>query len=211
MANEFPSQFPPHQEQFSAKISSHNHHVFIENENNIADEEDDNETHLGDVAERCDSDLEELDSYWTDVDNNNADNINIDDDNLLAEDYSSCGPETGGTGLFNFENNQYESLYTDSTDLIKQRVKFCESVNKAEKPYESEMKSEGDMAPLKVPDSLNIFSDGYKQLYYGPENRNEDTMADSAAREGKSLFDQDLVRGFIKVEEFSLKKDLDEL
>lgn len=148
-------------------------HIFIENENNMADEEDDNETHLGDVVERCDSDLEELDSYWADVDNNNADNINIDDDENLLDEYSSeatGGAANGSNGLFDFENNQYESLYTDSSDLIKQRVKFCDTANQ----NSSDMKADCEMEPLKIPDSLNIFSDNMnKQVSYGKESRND--------------------------------------
>lgn len=148
-------------------------HIFIGNENNMADEEDDNETHLGDVVERCDSDLEELDSYWTDVDNNNADNINIDDDENLLYEYGNEATgvtANGSNGLFNFENNQYESLYTDSSDLIKQRVKFCDTANQNSR----DMKADCEMEPLKIPDSLNIFSDNMnKQLSYGPESRND--------------------------------------
>lgn len=147
----------------------------VDNEN--FEDEDDNETHLGDVAERCDVDLEELDADWTDVDNNT--NINIE------EDYNSHDPselsEINPNSLFDFDN-KFSSLYTDSSDLIKQRVKFCDS-SFAEKPFGKDLKSYGD---LKVPESLNIFSHDSDQHF--DENKTNQNKENSAEKLYKNRF-----------------------
>jgi hypothetical protein len=122
------------------------------------EDDDDNETHLGDVIERCDVDLADLDSDWTDVEAN-AD-LNVDEDTnahvLNSDDYNldngGASVTGGGDGLgeinpnslFNFESKVYESA------MLKQRVKF----DVAERPFEVDEGGDDN----KLPQSLsNIF------------------------------------------------------
>ncbi len=122
----------------------------------------DNETHLGDVIDRCDVDLADLDSDWAeDVDTNTE--LNIDENtntNILSQDYNLMNEnntvhgdgmgsdelsEINPNSLFDFKYKVYDS------SLIKQRVKF-------DMP---ERLSEGaDVSDdVKLPESLNsIFS-----------------------------------------------------
>jgi len=121
------------------------------------DDDVDNETHLGDVIERCDVDLADLDSDWIDVEANP--DLNVDEDtnaNVLNSDYNLDNGDNGVTGggdglgeinpnsLFNFESKVYESA------MLKQRVKF----DVAERPFEVDEGGDDN----KLPQSLsNIF------------------------------------------------------
>lgn len=152
-------------DEFDANMAS-KVNLFVDIENNYNEEnedENDNETHLGDVVERSEADLAELDAEW--IDNDNNVDINIDEDevsNLLIDEYDTNGESTSlntinPTSLFNFTfpKNEISTQYTNKPTNNKQRVKFAESFEPSAKNSDYD----------KVPESLNIFSSDSKKCY----------------------------------------------
>ena len=162
-----------------SQFDDNNKNPFIDIENSYNEEDDDendNETHLGDVIERSDVDLAELDAEWTD----NPNNIDEDDEsNLLIDEYNNDHESTNlnkinPASLFNFTFPNDEISTQSSNKSTKQRVKFSESF---------ETKNSED---LKVPESLNIFSNDSKQSYE-PEKETKKSSLGTSVSESRFI------------------------
>ena len=108
---------------------------------------------------------------------NNPSDINIDDNGqLLGDEYNNTDKESNyinPSSLLCFDDHDYSMMYArnnERMDLVKQRLKLNDqplldfAENNNEKPLVSENNQEKTIdADLKLPESLNIFSDDSKQ------------------------------------------------
>lgn len=136
----------------------------------FTDDEDDNETHLGDVVDRCDVDLEDLDSDWKDTENmyNENNSENEGNNNLDLINPRSLLMDA------NFKND-YTSIYLE---------------NVAEKPFiETENNDSGD---VKMPESLNIFSDDSKLNYFNIDKNRTNIITEKRFIESSLNINEDL-------------------
>ena len=117
------------------------------NYGNSENEEDDNddETHLGDVVDRCDVDLAELDAVWNDEGHNQDLN---NDSNILNDFVDNDYPYEDKTVQSN-----YAALYSESAGLD-----LTESNSSMPKKQFFESFQHEDTSDSKIPDSLNIFN-----------------------------------------------------